>query len=133
MHIELKRFKEFPERSDETIAFRADLFVDNMLVAYVSNTGKGACHMYVPAMSHDLRRTEDHARTLHPDSPEPLDAVVNDLIQDISLRNLCKNKTVFLTSHGDMFILDKPFCSFVKDQILESYSSVEEIINERYL
>lgn len=46
MKIELKNVKDFPDMSEETTAFVADIYVDGVKVAYAKNDGHGGCTDY---------------------------------------------------------------------------------------
>jgi len=43
MKIELKNIKVFDELSQETTCFTADIFMDNMKIAFCKNNGDGGC------------------------------------------------------------------------------------------
>ena len=67
MNLELKNIKYFPDLSEETLCFIADLFVDGEEVAYCKNTGKGEMTSIMPHTREDrevLNKAEEYARTL---------------------------------------------------------------------
>ena len=48
MKITLKKVKLYPEISEETLAYSADLYIDGKLTAQASNRGQGEADLYTP-------------------------------------------------------------------------------------
>lgn len=67
MQIELRKFKAYPARSEETLNFTADFFVDGRRAGCVENDGRGgSCHvLYVDAKVREAVRA--HIATLPPE------------------------------------------------------------------
>ncbi len=81
MKIELKKLKVAKHLSEETTAFSAELHVDGVLAAYVSNHGQGGCNE-THFLDRDLGdKVEAEAKRLNPDDMEALDTVVSDLME----------------------------------------------------
>ena len=66
MKIELKNIRHFYALSDETNAFAAKLYVNDVLTAECSDTGKGGCIDIVPIKGKEalLAQAETYARSL---------------------------------------------------------------------
>lgn len=68
MKIEIKNIKINKSFSEETICFKADVFVDGKKTAYASNDGHGGCTFYnsyhKPNDDENLRQAEAYAKTL---------------------------------------------------------------------
>lgn len=66
MKIELRRFKDYPRLSDETVAFNADLYIDGKKRGGVENDGHGGANFFTDRAAE--REVEAFAKTL-PDDP----------------------------------------------------------------
>jgi hypothetical protein len=67
MKLELKNVKLNMAFSEETICFKADLYVEGKKVAYASNDGHGGCthyNVYSPELKPLLQQAEDYCKTL---------------------------------------------------------------------
>ena len=69
MQIELKNIKVAEHMSEETIAFTANLYVNNKKIAFVKNEGRGSCTDYQLYEQGDrplLRQAEEYCKNLPP-------------------------------------------------------------------
>ena len=66
MKLELKNVKINEAFSEETLMFRADLFVDGKKVAYTNNDGRGGCTFYnaYEGQRETLAKAEAYAKSL---------------------------------------------------------------------
>lgn len=118
MKIELRRFKEFPRMSEETVAFIADLYIDGKKRGAVSNDGHGGANMFDDHAAE--REVETFAHTLPPDESEygPIDMsadfliskIVGELMAERDVTKLVKKmvKIAARTGSSHILIASKP-------------------------
>jgi len=95
MKIELGKFKHYSRMSEETIAFSADLYINDLKAGTCENTGKGGCTDIRPDKDkRDLvQQAEKYFASLpnkeydfmnqHFSTPQTLESHVDDLVSDI--------------------------------------------------
>jgi hypothetical protein len=148
MKITLKRIQIYPRMSQETTAFNADVYVDEVKVGEASNEGQGGCNMYNWKDHETGQKVEQFAKETHPNDFEPLDYIVADLLdkfeEEKHFRRLCKTKTVIRLKSdenpkSDGKVVYRTFNAvYIPDRhreiIKTKYSdNLQEIINDRFL
>lgn len=68
MKIELKKFYFSSQMSEETNAFKADVYINGVKAAYADNDGRGGCTNYRPyeGMRDLVKKAEDYCKNLPP-------------------------------------------------------------------
>lgn len=93
MKIELRKVHYSASLSEETNAYSADLYIDGVLTAHVSNHGQGGCDEVHPANGKtydDITSVEQWIKANHP--PRTTDIKMPDgsmFVMDVTLESLC--------------------------------------------
>lgn len=95
MKIELRKFKSYPARSEETLNFTADVYIDERRVGTVENEGRGGMNFFrgdAPGMAQVI---SDYAKTLPPSEvpgygtvPMTADILFGDLAEEMEEKRL---------------------------------------------
>jgi hypothetical protein len=119
MKIELKNLRVNTMFSEETICFKADVFVDGKKVAYAENEGRGGCTSYHPYPNqHELvKQVENYCKSLpkqiidfggeEREFNQSLESVIDDLVntkekekEQKKIDKLCENNIVYGKPNG---------------------------------
>lgn len=106
MKIELKNIKHYPKLSDETNAFSADIYIDDVKTAHAENGGYGAetnIHEYQgkSKLLSDVRMycktlPKEHSNEFDVDFEQTLDYIVDKLVyEDLLKKDKLKIKKYF--------------------------------------
>lgn len=109
--ITLKKIKSLASLSEETIAYTADLYVDGVLLGYVSNHGQGGADEFYPAKGktyNDYMEADKRIKETYPKSK------VFGMELDESLESLCQTiveherlKTNFRSKLSRYFLMEE--------------------------
>ena len=109
MIFSIKQLSSNPALSEETLAFTCSVYIDGKKVFTAMNNGTGGCHSYHPVKGKtykEIREAEAWARSEHPDEFEPLDFVIDGLVERESARKILarefKKKVLFKTPDGKL-------------------------------
>lgn len=120
MKIELKSLKINNDFSEETICFKADVFINGKKVAYASNDGRGGCTFYNAYTKEDrpiIEEAEKYCKALPKlvvkignsdvEFKQSLESVIDDLVaakekekEDKKLQKLFQNSIVYGRENG---------------------------------
>ncbi len=95
MNIELKKFKHAAFASEETLCFKATVYVDGKKFGEASNNGQGGCtNIYVAPENREwLKQVEAYCRTL-PGVASPLDGAMLPMDFEFLIDTLAHEKLI---------------------------------------
>ena len=149
MKVELKRVKIANNMSQETVAFTADLWVNNAKIADLRNDGRGGPNHIMPIMVKNestidrIRAFEKWCEAQPPcdDLPMTADFYISLMLErfemDKEYRKLCKTKTLIRRkgNREDQFhVWPHRYCPELATHIRQVEGNrLLEIVNERYI
>jgi hypothetical protein len=141
MKITLRKIQIYPRLSQETTAFNADIYVDDVKAGTASNYGQGGCNLYDWENRSFGNKVEQFAKAIHPEDLEPLSHIIDDIIAEFEeekqLRRWCKTKTVIRLKGDEEGVYRTHKSVYVphlhRDIIKAKNPNLEEIINDRFL
>ncbi len=123
MNIELKKFQHYPELSEETLAYSAEMYVGNVKVASCKNSGKGGSTEIrpYPGKKEIVQQAQEYAESLpdkeyelmgqHFSVSSTLETYVNDKASDLIKKNLIEKlqkKNFVLKKDENLFTVELP-------------------------
>jgi hypothetical protein len=146
--IELKNVKVFALMSDDSLAYTATVYVDDVRAFTAANRGDGGATVFAPVSpgtAHLITAAEEYARTLPPyvsqygeldyDLELLIDVMAGEWQAEQRLKRMCRKKTVFRLpgqDAGAYMVFGAPYSAKVKAVIVDEYGPDVEIVNERF-
>ena len=90
MKVELKKFKPHQDLSEETLCFSAHIWIDGKPAGHVRNRGHGGSHDYDFTDPETRRTFETHARKITGEAFDPMDDLIDRLIQGLEEVSIVK-------------------------------------------
>ncbi len=143
MKLELRKIAHYPRASEETIAFDADLYVDDVKVGTVSNSGRGGANVPRVQDAAMLERIDAHCKSLPPyqstsamDLPMDLDLQISMLVSEFVCRKKVQRwmKDRILLTDGKRLLQTPRLASDERARLLANPGSLcdggKRIVNE---
>ncbi len=140
MNVELKNVKINQAMSEETMCFSATVYVDGKKAGTAMNRGHGGSNDYHWTDLEAGRKLEEHAKTVSTCKYEPLDDVIDGLMERFEVRKaltgMTRGKTLFRLvgdKPGEWRIVKAAFAPDVDAFLIRKYGATVEIVANRDL